>query len=586
MKYKYQYAVGAAMGWFAIAALAGAVAFYGFPGTWEWARVHWPRVVGIVVAPLIVCIVCVAYIPFIANIWHSGRVDDALGRGAFARILLGGILGYGVAYVVREIGTGKDFPTTGTKHTVHILGAAILLLAISAPHIDRWFSHLSSLSLPIGEIKLTTVSTGHRFLAPNTVKEELFDLSPIVFLYQLPQHMEQDEKYIDLVEKPSISRTDEPSATETLETASTRIDQLRLGVFADVHNLAACLYSAIEHGMSIDTARRDILPIAETLEQMIAIRATPSTGNDQTWNKHVVELQLLLSNVNEHASDFQMSNPSECHSHFKKPDSAKELDPELEKLSTFANPWLDPYLINVTAQLLLFGNNDVAALNILQLRDKPNSPWPKAQFPDYNLPYLIGRIMSYEGQPIREVQAQFQETLNLARDSEASIQAARAQCALESACFSKLATLDGLANRAVTAKFVAMNAFAMVIAQALAARLDEAYPYQAIMSEYAEALCNAGRIQNPPCQGPDNLRGDDRDEILDTVAFVWLVEEAQKTDPDRDKLRQIVVLLSDVVAHRRQPVESANAPVGKTTLQDLALFREHLALAQQLLDGD
>src|SRR5262245_44166207 len=117
------------MAWFIIASIVGLAAYFVWRGLYPFLTTRAVIACAAVVAVVVIIGLLVVSPGAIRNVVL--QIDD----GTFARLLLGFILGAGVGYAT-------DQPAVSAAVWLP-LGAAILLLAIIAPHVDAWMTRLT-----------------------------------------------------------------------------------------------------------------------------------------------------------------------------------------------------------------------------------------------------------------------------------------------------------------------------------------------------------------------------------------------------------------------------------------------------------
>ena len=148
------------MAWFAIACVLGLL-LYGIwrlsLGAGSWIRAG-------IIAGTIIAVVVPAFV-FLKN--QSFSWDD-FAQGLVARLVFGGVLGFGAGYL-SDTQTGGAPLLVGRGRSGYMsIGLVLVILAIVAPHLDRWLSRLTGFKTAIVEVQLTNISTAHKALVPDS----------------------------------------------------------------------------------------------------------------------------------------------------------------------------------------------------------------------------------------------------------------------------------------------------------------------------------------------------------------------------------------------------------------------------------
>jgi len=138
--------------------------------------------------------------------------------GAVARVILGSVLGLGLAYATDTRDYG-GIPRTaliaGEARNAYLsIGLVILLLAVVAPHVDDWLSHAGGLKAGILEIQLSNVASRHHEILPD-VRSEFVDKNVLNILKKYGDRIEEDKQIIvDLV---GYGLKSQPHQTQTIK---------------------------------------------------------------------------------------------------------------------------------------------------------------------------------------------------------------------------------------------------------------------------------------------------------------------------------------------------------------------------------
>jgi len=275
------------MGWFAIACICGFLGFWGRRPLSNWlARTckitsNDADILAVIIAFTILLAGLVLWSILLQNARTFGQIAEAFGHGAVARFLFGLILGVGTAFVAAErsrvqsdnrapsapaaagsaggegeVGGGAPPDGGGSStlrtHLVLSTGLVITLLALAAPHLDRWFSRLTALKSPLIELQVTSVAT-HKVSVGEGL-EAYNDALSLGLLAGYSNRIGQDIEYLE-----KYGRNVSTSSAKKL-----------LPAFATIISpIARCVQTAIDQGLSIESARQMIRPTADLLLQII-----------------------------------------------------------------------------------------------------------------------------------------------------------------------------------------------------------------------------------------------------------------------------------------------------------------------------
>src|SRR5262249_53131360 len=133
----------------------------------------------------------------------------------------------------------------------------ILIVAISAPHLDRWLARLTEVKSPWLELHLANTAA-----QKITVAEEVdsyLDKAAIDALKTYPTRIRQDAEYLKQYGAGMPERDAMIASANAL-----------LPVFETVFTpIAACLKEAIDEGLSIESARDIVRPVTDLLAVLV-----------------------------------------------------------------------------------------------------------------------------------------------------------------------------------------------------------------------------------------------------------------------------------------------------------------------------
>jgi hypothetical protein len=244
------------VGWFVLTSICGFLAYRcwqtlsgwferAYPNSREPARFLFAAVeFGIVLAALAL------WVMWSKRAATFDEIVDALGQGTVARFMLGLVLGVGAAFVTEDrlrarayhdgaVGSAAQpttapaaspaadqaAPTTASAggadtgaservgrdakgrdakersssglgtHFVLSVALGITLLALAAPHIDRWLGNLTTLKSPLIEFQLTAATTHKISVAENA--ERLFNNQSLELLKEYQYEIQQDTEFLE-----------------------------------------------------------------------------------------------------------------------------------------------------------------------------------------------------------------------------------------------------------------------------------------------------------------------------------------------------------------------------------------------------
>jgi hypothetical protein len=553
------------------------------------------------------------------------RIADTVGHGGVARFLLGLVLGFGVAYIIeqrssvyspvannpgasRRTTPSRQYrasgPRAGGKHAgdnpgdngeplggfartgtavLLTIGLAITFLALAAPHVDHWLSHLTTVKLPIGELQVASV-TAHRATTADNIGL-LTDVRSMEALSLYPAKIRQDIDYLENFEihelETALPGYDKDARME-LERKRQKAKEL-LGVFDGlISPVAGCVQTAIDNGLSIETVRRIVRPIGETAEQIILFDG--NFTDDELTSKHeklwreISELpnrlrEFLKNKAKLRKDTADEKREEECSGYFQQRVAGGQaysgLTPRIQDYEEIS------YLYTAALLFTSFLKDDIVSLKIIE------KTRGKLVFRDYGYLLWAGYIANNQGSSLEIVIPFLDEIRSSARSHYTTIQRFKDRCKIATqelvfkatkVCDDALGRLiQDLGNRERNAELQAMNNIAYCIAEALSRGVITAEAYQGRAEEYANEIydaVNKGEVA-------------DAYDFLDTYAYVSIVIEARKPLPDADKFKKMADILEKVVEN----LETKDAEVLSVKPEHLyakTLTRSHLASAREL----
>jgi hypothetical protein len=237
------------MGWFAISCVLGLLLY----GLWRisLSAGGWTR--RAIITSTIIAVA--AALAFVFTRGHSFSWDYST-QGMVARIIFGGVLGFGVAYVSDAQMRSAPLLVGRGRSTYMSIGMALVILAIVAPHLDRWLSRLAGFKTAIVEVQLTNISTAHKAVVPDSRESFLAD-SALQILKDYEKNISEDVAYIELFVLPDLSWQEERASSDTAQVMGQirkyqdrlhRLRSLQQAFNNTISPLAECLQDAIKGG--------------------------------------------------------------------------------------------------------------------------------------------------------------------------------------------------------------------------------------------------------------------------------------------------------------------------------------------------
>jgi hypothetical protein len=583
------------MGWFAIACALGFLAFWARPIFSDWlVRTYrqTPANADILTVALglafLLCLLVLWAIVF-EDARRVREVTDAIGHGVTARFLLGLLLGIGAAYMMadraRRRAGGENAPPpppvvpspaanaaaageandVGGFEAKFILptGLAIVLVALAAPHLDRWLSRVSAVKSPLIELQVTT-ATAHK-VAVSEGLESYYDAQSLRALSRYAERLEQDIAYFDGYGGSGATPSAAISSARKLLPAFTTI----------VSPVAACVQSAIANGLSLDSARQMLLPTAKILEQIVfsekILKAAGrlDAAHDDFW-RELLKLPSAMATYTDDPACRGIPTIYFADGVYYAdgvPKGSEDLFPRIQEYENVT------YLRVAAAYFISFMADEDKAIRILEDA--------KPEFKDYAYLWTLARLRYFQGRPGDLATSYFgplHEMLTTVRDHIRTLGVAKRQCRKP----------KDLLCREQAAEILVLYNLATFIAEDLARGIEYAAPYTTRLQEYAAQI--KGFVDLIEATDKRVVRAnpyysyieDSKYSLLDSYAYATLVLEARKTNPDIEMLRRKVVAeLKRVVSGLEDEIRRQER-VDKTDVTDLKIARAHLASALEI----
>ena len=587
------------MGWFAIACVIGFLAW----SVWQLgvlpqldtsAQVAKAGVVALIG----LAIGLVVWATAIGEVATLAQFVDKIGEGTVARFLFGVALGFGVGHLIggaaggapAQGGGGQPAPaaaeTRPNQALLTSVGLTLLILALIAPHSDRWLRNLSGLKTSVIEVQLSRISTAAKQVVPD-VRQVFIDQSVLEFVKDHDKSIEKDIQLLRLFVIENLKfaiaqdKTREPALKLEIDKANEQIKQME-----DIHKvfvrlvspLAGCVRGAIDRGLDIESARLQLRPLANMLVHIIGLEeeAAGSPTAREAVDAPLKEVRrgfrVLLAEMPREFAVYLAGPERETCADISRI-ALENLGPEYTGdeplgLPPYTKYMRLPHLFSAMSYLLLFVNNDGLALNVMQKAQQ------HLEFEDLHMPRLRSAFMYYRGDDAARYLPLLENMRATALRHRQEIEALTARCT-PSGCPDGVKTWGPpLLQRARLAEVLAMNNIVYGVAQDLAAGVASAEPFQPVAEDYAEKLAKAAE---------DAVFEDYRAAFLDTAAFITIVAEARRPSPDAARLGKAITTLRRLIAHQERRIATGAEP-GRSGYATLKELRAHLASARGLTD--
>lgn len=466
--------------------------------------------------------------------------------------------------------SGSNFASTPL---VLSLGLGIVILALVAPFVDDWLHRLTAVKSPWIELQLTGFNN-HRIAVANGLGS-FFNKNSLEYLQKYASRIQTDIEYFDQYGHDDRNQAEIIDSARKLLPTFSRI----------VTPVTACVQTAIaKDWLSIDSARLIVLPSADRVGQIILNENQLTSDQLDKKNKDfwmgITKLpEIIRSRVSAPAdvSDPVCRDVPEVYwdEDYDRIMAAGSLFPALHNYKHI------PYLYAAAALLISFTGDSDKALRVLQKADDLQDDatgGPGLYFKDFTFLSTAGRLKYYQGKPGDLAHSYLGDLDTLrtkSQDHVKILERAKAECVF----------VESLPCREQVYVLNATNMSAYFLAEDLARGSEYAANHTAQLQELAdqikrtmdEARGESGR------NGFYNYIKTNEDSFLDTYAYVILVLEARKSNPDYDLIRkEVIVRLKRVVEHLKKLIESER-PVNAFDLATLAISQAHLASAQDMV---
>jgi hypothetical protein len=578
---------GSLMGWFAIAFLIGFLAY------WQWQK---QRQICVALA-FAACIAAVSFAIGYACRYSLDLLLDRIGQGYVARILLGFALGNATAYVLEERATlrnaqiealkagggaakpagdgGKGEPSVlggiaGMGTTALLwLAAVIVFVAVAAPHLDGWLRRMTSLKLPFGELQVASVNS-HASIAADSI-DVLADYWSMTHLGGYHERIRQDAEYINQFEIPELEKrkTESPGSSSDIQKQIDKAKLIARGAteLYPVFNLlispiARCVDDAVSNGLALDSIRLKARPMADALQHILFLEKenTLDPGYGPSHDKFWSELKKLPALVEPLVSSDLRTQCSQIVNVYESNQLNKGALPELRKYKTI------PYLYVASILFASFMKDEDVLLHIIE-RKKGD-----LRFMDFPFQFYAGFFAYNYSRGLDAGFAIVDDMRKVARERRGKLRDKYENCKRANCSEEQIGLISTHLKRANSALLLATNNLAYYAAGDLARGGKAGERYQARLGELVKDLQDA------------ITREDDEEAkygYQDTSAYVTLVLESQKRDPDIGKIKDMVAKLKSVVEFSEKRA-AGSFTVDRYLISALKVARSHLAAAQEL----
>jgi hypothetical protein len=571
------------------------------------------------------------------------RITDSLGQGTAARLLLGFALGFGLAFVQErrfdsdkvddtkarvEKRTGEPAVATtpastpevtppsqppgvdtksnseateestpanaiidAGKNTVLAIALAIVFIALAAPHLDNWLSHLTSVKLPFAELQVTSVGTHRGIMADQITFYS--DIRSIQYLSEYRTKLHNDLSYIESFELPEKQQdifVDEEALSE-LKNSITKMHALSFSFDNLVSPIATCVKSAIDNGMSRDMIRQMLLPLGHALDQIILMEKSLQVS--ELRSKHQEFWGQLMRIPVDIQPFLKQPQRDEClllpvaYSYATTGVDYLPADLRIDAFPKIQNYDDISYLYAAALLLTSFLKEEQISLKILDKVRKET----KLKIKDYYFLIWASNITINQGTSIDLIIPYLDQMRQTAQTRREVIQRFQNHCASVrydlstpvDRCNEQLLGLaQTLGRREREVELRAKNNFAYYVAESLARGEKASEAYQGQAEEYARELFSA--VEGRPGQRSNmgiQFDLDQKFNYLDTYAYVLMVLEARKTLPDVNKFKEFVAIFEKAV-EQAESQERKSEAIEPIRLYSKTITRSHLASAKEL----
>jgi hypothetical protein len=291
--------------------------------------------------------------------------------------------------------------------------------------------------------------------------------------------------------------------------------------------LAKCTLSAIDRGLDPESARTAVRPVVDVIVQILLLADTRDHESPAKGEALDKDLSDKLRTLSEQTAKYL---------------NGQERDKCLEfgssPLPPYAKHRQSPQLYTAIAYLVLFSNADELALKIM--RDAEG----RGVEPDLTFLRLQYRILWFQNESAFRYLPYLEKARRAARANRQLVDIALSRCKVLRC--TEFSTIEEHSYRFRHEELRAMNNIAYGIAQDMAGRVSSAEPLQGIAEDYVEEILkviDSGDMEKIAPKGSENIKY----SYLDTVAFVWLVVQARKSNPNLEVVRKAEAMFAKAV---------------------------------------
>jgi hypothetical protein len=591
---------GGRMGWFAITFLIGFVLYWQRDGL---RGLHGPLAAAAGVG-------LAGWAVVYAGMHSFDLLLDRIGQGSIARLLLGFALGNATAYVIEQrnelheaqvqalknVSTsppplareqsaaeatqpgahdGKPGPeeekrgssalesAAGMGTTALLwLAAVVVFVAIAAPHLDGWLRRMTSLKLPFGELQIASVS-----VRP-AIRAEAIDLfaeeTSMRVLSTYADRITLDAQYIERVELPDLrerladySSSDIRDAIASKERAAKDAKNLAPAFGEIVSPTARCVSDAIARGLAIETVKAKARGAADALERTLVLEGDEARNAEyiESHNKFWEELKQLPMAAIPFAD---REGRERCEKVVASLSTWNEKYPKIKDYKTA------PYLYVAAFLFVTFVRDEDVAFRIIDERYRR-----KDFVKDYSFLLYSGSFLNDFGRGVDVGLDLLDHMRATARERFETLRRKQEACLRHFCLQSTVTDISKFLERERAAMLKATNNLAYYVAVDLTQGGRAGERYRGRLAEFADDLDKAIK---------EKYDEDNRYGYMDTFAFVTTVLEAQKRDPDVERIRNMTSMLERVV----EVLEDKARTYDRVDATALKVARAHLASAREL----
>jgi len=549
------------MGWFVVATIIGYAAYL------AWSNL---RAACVFVAVLSAVAFLVWWL-FWAPPGTARSLAHLINNYTLTRLLLGIVLGAGAGHAAVQ-----QQPSTAWLS----LAGAIAILALVVPYVDGWLSRLNGLKTSFIEIQLANLSSSTKALQPVQRDQFIRDVA-LKSLTEYDDSIGLDIEFIrrfeivDVQNKKKEGRNvaELEKQKRSLEQQADQLEVLKKFFGATVSPAARCFKTALDNGLSIESARSHLRELGDELTKLVILErnekehpgAEPKRST-QIEQRHREVLEKLAE-AKLGIAGFVDANNTDCQ-------PQKDMTVSSAPLSTEYD--LVPHLDVARALLLLFVNHDRLGREVL--RDAS-----KREYKDLNTPRLLAAMMYFSGDSIAQYYDLLDELKSLAHERIETINRVSAACV--QSCDELKMWAQKLKGRPEDAELIALNDIAYGIASDVSEQRPEAEAMLPIADDCIQRLKKSGPLKEENL----DLKDDTARSYLDTVAYVTIVSEWQKakTDElDKTKVRETIGILKKLIYFEETQLSDARqkSKAGAVDYSGLRTLRAHLSSAKGLLE--